>query len=532
MNRTVGQQLRQAREQLGISLDDAARQTHIRLNYLQELESDHPELLHSAAQARGFLRLYAQFLKLSYYDLAAQWDALAPQPQPEAQPERKPALPWLRRRTAQTEQQPQDTPAADQSSDAFPSEQEVLQPQAGLQNATDETGDGQSQAIEKEKQEQDSSIEPAQKESEQPEPIEPHSTKSLADKINLRRIAINIAAAIRNFKLIKKVREVGGKRQADLDAEVQNQAPEQHQTSDDVFIEIGLSLRARRELMELSLSDIENFTNLKRAFLIAIEDGRFTDLPSTVQGRGMLNNYAQFLGMESSSVMDRYARALQLLREERQQPRRQSTQPAVSLKVNLPQSWRRILNPDLIIGAVFIIGLFTFIIWGTSQVLRGGSGGADEAPSISDILQATPSGSPDLDSTPSAEPPGENPLETALPGVTVLENTPTVIATVNAAPLQLYIIAHDRAYVRVTVDGIEEFTGRVKPDSVYTFSGQERISLTTGNAAALEVYFNQDYLGKLGRVGQVLDINFTLQGLITPTPQPSSTSQPEEMPGE
>lgn len=531
MNRTVGQQLRHAREQLGISLEDAARQTHIRLNYLQELENDHPELLHSAAQARGFLRLYAQFLKLSYFDLATEWDALAPPAQKVVQPERKSALPWFKPKKALPEQETQAAQSTDQSAEAQQAEQKLAQVQTELQSASD--GEGvHPRDIEEAEQEQDSSIEHAQKETESTEPIEDRSTKTLAAKANLRRIAEKAAAAIRNFKLIKKLRGMGAKRQADLDAEAQSQAPEARQTAEDVFAEIGQALRERRELMELSLSDIENFTNLKRAFLTAIEDGRFEDLPSTVQGRGMLNNYAQFLGLESDSVMDRYARALQLLREERQQPRRQSLQPAVSVKVNLPQSWRRILNPDLIIGAVFIIGLFVFIVWGASQVLRGETGSATEAPSISDVLQATPSGSPDLDNTPSAETTPEDGMETALPGVTVLENTPTVVATVNAAPLQLYIIAHDRAYVRVTVDGIEEFAGRVKPDSVYTFSGEDRISLTTGNAAALEVYFNQDYLGKLGSVGQVLDINFTLQGLITPTPQPTTASQPEAMPGE
>ena len=77
MKPTVGQQLQHAREQAGINLDDAAHETHIRAHYLQNLEDDHPELLNSDAQARGFLRLYAEFLGLSFADLLALWETPA-----------------------------------------------------------------------------------------------------------------------------------------------------------------------------------------------------------------------------------------------------------------------------------------------------------------------------------------------------------------------------------------------------------------------------------------------------------------------
>ena len=73
-NQSVGEKLRQAREQKGISLQDAARATHIRANYLDELENDHPEMFLYAAQARGFLRLYAAYLELPVGELVDQWE--------------------------------------------------------------------------------------------------------------------------------------------------------------------------------------------------------------------------------------------------------------------------------------------------------------------------------------------------------------------------------------------------------------------------------------------------------------------------
>ena len=58
---------------------------------------------------------------------------------------------------------------------------------------------------------------------------------------------------------------------------------------------------------------------------------------------------------------------------------------------------------------------------------------------------------------------------------------------------------------------------------MYTFSGENSIDLVSGNGAALEVYFNQEYLGNLGSVGEVVNLSFSLKGLSTPTPGPTQT---------
>lgn len=43
-----------------------------------------------------------------------------------------------------------------------------------------------------------------------------------------------------------------------------------------------------------------------------MEDGNFDALPSSVQARGMLNNYAAFLNLDVENIMLQYANALQL----------------------------------------------------------------------------------------------------------------------------------------------------------------------------------------------------------------------------
>ena len=61
---TIGQRLRQIRVSRKISIEKAAEDTHIRVQYLQALEADNYSAMASTAQGRGFLRLYAGYLDL------------------------------------------------------------------------------------------------------------------------------------------------------------------------------------------------------------------------------------------------------------------------------------------------------------------------------------------------------------------------------------------------------------------------------------------------------------------------------------
>lgn len=62
MPETIGQRLKQIRLSRQISIEKAAEATRVRAHYLQALEADNYSAMSSAAQSRGFLRLYADFL--------------------------------------------------------------------------------------------------------------------------------------------------------------------------------------------------------------------------------------------------------------------------------------------------------------------------------------------------------------------------------------------------------------------------------------------------------------------------------------
>lgn len=67
----AGQRLQEERLSKGLSLDDVARATKIRVSFLQAIEKGDYQKLPSSAYVRGFVRNYAEYLGLSKRDILA-----------------------------------------------------------------------------------------------------------------------------------------------------------------------------------------------------------------------------------------------------------------------------------------------------------------------------------------------------------------------------------------------------------------------------------------------------------------------------
>jgi transcriptional regulator with XRE-family HTH domain len=62
---TFGQALRDAREDLGVTLAEAERETRINRRYLEALENEDASSMPAAVYTRGFIRTYCQYLGLN-----------------------------------------------------------------------------------------------------------------------------------------------------------------------------------------------------------------------------------------------------------------------------------------------------------------------------------------------------------------------------------------------------------------------------------------------------------------------------------
>ncbi len=297
---------------------------------------------------------------------------------------------------------------------------------------------------------------------------------------------------------------------------------------------VGETLKSQRELLGLSLDDVERHTHLRNHYLQALERGDMDALPSTVQGSGMLKNYADFLGLDPEPLLLRFADDLQSQLQERRQSH--PTRTRVRRETRQPQQaglLRRIFSRDVIIGVSIVVFVIVFAVWAGMRIVTSRSAEEIEPtpPSIADVL--LPSATATIEPTATATIPSlldeaaDADTDVGGPNVDVTES-PFILDDAEKL-IQILVAIRQRAYMRITVDGEVEFDGRVLPGSIYAFAGDDAVEILTGNAAGLHITYNDAELGVLGFYGEVVNFVITADGIQTPTPtvSPTATETPE-----
>src|SRR2546428_2842441 len=89
----IGNALRSVRERRGLELREVERETRIRERYLAALEEERFERLPARAYAKGFLRVYADFLGLDGRLIVDEFNERFPEAdQPEHEPPKRPVI--------------------------------------------------------------------------------------------------------------------------------------------------------------------------------------------------------------------------------------------------------------------------------------------------------------------------------------------------------------------------------------------------------------------------------------------------------
>ena len=575
MTQTIGQRLKAEREERRLTLEKVFEATRIRVQYLQALEEDDLSMMPSPVQARGYLRNYAEYLGFDVdqilHDLQeinaqpASSDVIGPADIPapllnsegketaELEPaESTPSLPNVIPDESVV-QQPIDPikpkPARRKKMDNLSAQSAAVEPTTRrrgrkkaepeappftetlpeVQSSLEETvlpaePTSQSERVEEIVASTESTplaepeVNGEESAGEQKEETPPADASDNLWQTWLNRVSTILAARGKRRTLIPKEAPIletqpdmslpEASREIELDA-----APVEN--SKQILKEIGRELHQRRELLSLHFDEVERNTHVKAHYLDALERGALEELPSTVQTRGMLSNYATFLDLDVDVLLLRFADALQARHRERnpQKPARKPGQPIIA---NMP-SVRTFIAGDMIFGVGMVVLLVGFAIWGVSRVMAIQSQREVEptSPSISDVLLSYPN--PSL----------FTPTATFLPAVEAFPGEPTVtveIPTQNAnADVQLNLVAVERTYMRVVVDGEVAFDGRVVPGNAYPFQADGQIEVLVGNGAAIRIVYNARDLGLMGTFGQIVHNIYLGTEIVTPTGLPTTT---------
>lgn len=537
MTETIGQQLKKTREYRHLTLEKVEETTHIRLKFLRALEADDYSAMPSPAQARGFLRNYAQYLGLDLDQMVDVLRAARPEPEaeeevvfegaqaafsqeseqiePEVEKETTSSEPfwqtWLRRfrrESGQQDEEPASQPDPSTSSGQRPEPAPVLESESTLETdivpALSPQGEGDAGP----------SVESEADEDGETAAIEPRP---------------KFWASILGWANIRILRKQADSASAMSEAEEPEPDPETPAepalSSQEITNKIGLQLRQRREMLSLTLEEIEHHTRMRAQFLSALEKGNFDELPSPVQTRGMLSNYARFMDLDVDGLLLQFAEALQESHRERHPEKTARKRRQANIPSSVP-TLRSFITGDLFFGIGMVSLLVVFSVWGISRVIALQSEQQIEVqaeatgPSISEALIGTPVET--VVSEVTLIPAEDTPIPDLLEGTLEI---PTQDLNVN---VQVNIVAVERTFLRVTVDGEVAFDGRTIPGVAYLFEAEQSVEVLAGNGAALRVVYNQRDLGLLGGFGQIASFIYTADEILTPTPviPPTPTNTP------
>ncbi len=306
-----------------------------------------------------------------------------------------------------------------------------------------------------------------------------------------------------------------------------NQTSSDERGSEARFIAIGSQIKAQRESLSLSIDGVHENLHIPVQHLVSIEAGRFEQLPSPVQAKGLLLNYADFLNLNTETLLSDYADALQLRRIENQDALlKQGKRAARELSPNALRI-KNFFTLDLLVITVLFLAFATFVIWGVNRILASGTPESTEndIPDVSDVLLAA--GTP----TPAFTSEDEDEKLHAKTEASDQEE-PMFTPFVSLDPINIILVPRQRLWAQITVDGEQTFQGRLIPGNAYEYSGEYQIDILTGNVGALQILFNNLDIGSQGLPGQVADLSFTPNGLVLPPPTstPVSTETPQTTP--
>jgi cytoskeletal protein RodZ len=306
--------------------------------------------------------------------------------------------------------------------------------------------------------------------------------------------------------------------------------------------ELGRLLRETREEKEIALEDIETQTRIRQKYILALEEGRYDELPTPGHIHGFLRNYAICLGLDMAEVEALYAR-------DRAAHRR--FEPNVFHPKSIALIPKKpLIKADLVLSVVIVLvlvvaGWFVYQQYGlpmswfqptpvptaATTPTPEETVGSKSTGATATRQAASPTSTPaSATATPTEEPtPEPTATQTAMPTLdsplTIATPTPepTAAQTFTPAPtrvegVMLQIKVIDRVWLQVTVDGRELPGELLEVDEEREWQGQYSIYMICGNAGGVQITVNGEDLGVLGARAEVVERMWGPEGEITPTP--------------
>jgi cytoskeletal protein RodZ len=253
----------------------------------------------------------------------------------------------------------------------------------------------------------------------------------------------------------------------------------------------GEILRSERQKKGLSVKDVEQATSIRSLYLTAIEEGNYSIVPGEVYLKGFIRNYANFLGLNGTQIVDLYRQSQNPAASAAPGDKSENGQPGSSTSIDSQKSRdsRDKTSPVKWLLILLIPAAAAAGYWWYSQMPQ-------QLPP--EVKNAKPA--------PSAP---SNPAQPVQPVPPKPQVTPP--APVQSKPLAVTAKFIDECWTQVIADGKEVYEGIPNPGETLSWEAEQNITLTLGNASGVDISYNGKPQGKLGSKGEVVVKKFLPQ---------------------
>lgn len=257
---------------------------------------------------------------------------------------------------------------------------------------------------------------------------------------------------------------------------------------------VGQQLSAAREQRGYSITDVEKGTSIRALYIQAIETGDYEVVPGEVYLKGFIRNYATFVGLDGSAMVELYKQEQQITAplepteaEAQAEPVQEKKSDVVSpMRENgsFPAPDRGGKSNSWVAGLAVVAILVAGYWWWTGNSAPAAGGAQPPAVSKQAIAgNASPAKTSSADTAPAKQ-----------------------------AGVHLQALFQADCWVDVSVDGKKIFNGTAQKGQTLRWDASQTVHLTLGNAGAVQLTYNGSPQAALGKAGEVVEYEFTQQG--------------------
>ncbi|WP_427159621.1 helix-turn-helix domain-containing protein [Aliinostoc sp. HNIBRCY26] len=266
------------------------------------------------------------------------------------------------------------------------------------------------------------------------------------------------------------------------------------QAQQEKLLEISRDLRKIREEKSIRIEEVAIKTNIRLAFLKALDAGYFEELPEPIYIQGFIRRYADILGLDGSAIANSFNVNA-------------SSSPESPKDVNLKHEDTTVdkkpkIRIPLFVPYIVLIGVAcTGLIYILNPKLIAESSASKKGSSSTQVEQVSPSSqeSPSSDQTVADTP---APITTA---------SPLLPEITNNSNLKITLELQGESWLQVKADGKTEFVGNLSKGERRTWVAQKELTVRSGNAGAVLVAVDNQPAQPLGGQGEVKQVTYSAE---------------------